>query len=101
MNCDVIAALASLNTVPNITTTRAANSFWSLVSICASRWQCGQVVNMKGITTILPLKLESRICLPAGSVMVNSGDLRGTGGMAKAETVSATNEVAARIRTAR
>src|ERR1700676_5611866 len=56
---------------------------------------------MDGITTILRLRLESRICLPEGSVTVNSGDLRGTGGMAKAETVSATNEVAARTRIAR
>src|SRR6185437_10785933 len=51
---------------------------------------------MNGITTILPLRLESRICLPDGSTKVNSGDLRGTGGVAKAETVSATNDVAAK-----
>ena len=56
---------------------------------------------MNGITTILPLRLESRIGLPDGSVMVNSGDLRGTGGVAKAETVSATNAVAAKARIAR
>src|ERR1700733_12327528 len=53
---------------------------------------------MNGITTILPLRLESSIGLPDGSVLVNSGDLRGTGGMAKAETVSATNAVAAKAR---
>src|SRR5665213_2269662 len=53
---------------------------------------------MNGITTILPFRLESRICLPDGSTKVNSGDLRGTGGVAKAETVSATNAVAAKAR---
>src|SRR3984885_12532552 len=56
---------------------------------------------MNGITTILPLRLESSMGLPDGSVIVNSGDLRGTGGVAKAETVSATNAVAARTRIAR
>src|SRR5882724_8598935 len=56
---------------------------------------------MNGITMILPLRLETSVCLPDGSVTVNSGDLRGTGGVAKAETVSATNAVAARTRIAR
>src|SRR5437763_9572851 len=35
--------------------------------------------NRNSIITTLPLKLERSICLPEGSWMANSGDLRGKG----------------------
>src|SRR5262245_13465123 len=46
--------------------------------------QWGQLVTRKSTTTTLPVKLDSLVCLPDGSVIVSSGDLRGTGAVADA-----------------
>src|ERR1700743_2430066 len=80
MNCVAIGPFASLKIVPSTCNPRGPYSCCNLVSISASCWQCGQVVNMNGSTRTLPRKEEIRTCLPLGSITVNSGDLRGVPG---------------------
>src|SRR5260370_10511162 len=46
--------------------------------------------NRNSITTTLPVKLESMVVLPPGSLMVNSGDLRGNEAAGKAKDDAAT-----------
>src|SRR5258708_27523 len=57
---------------------REPNSFCSLFMVWATRKQCADLRKRNSITTTLPLKLESRVVLPEGSLMANSGDLRST-----------------------
>src|SRR5260370_5244940 len=47
--------------------------------VIATRMQCSDPRKRNSITTTLPLKLESIVVLPPGSLIVKSGDLRGTG----------------------
>src|SRR2546428_11810318 len=57
---------------------RGPNWLCSLFNICATRWQCGDWMKRNSFSTTLPLKLESSVCLPEGSTIVNSVDLLGT-----------------------
>src|SRR5689334_14561065 len=57
---------------------RAPSSLLSLFSVVATRMQCGDLTKRNSNTTTLPLKLESCVVLPEASAMVNSGDLRST-----------------------
>src|SRR5260370_1066346 len=61
---------------------RGPNSWCSLVMVREVRWQCGQLVIRNSISTTLPLRLDSRVCLPEGSTIRNSGDRRGIGRIA-------------------
>jgi hypothetical protein len=45
--------------------------------VIANRIQCWDPRNRNSITTTLPLKLESIVVFPPGSLIVKSGDLRG------------------------
>src|SRR5215813_10962259 len=62
--------------------------------ICATFRHEAERRKKNSIITTLPLKLDSITCLPEGSLMVKSGDLRGT-------TVEGTTAVLARVRNTR
>src|SRR5262249_46121109 len=62
--------------------------------VCATFRQEAERRKKNSIITTLPLKPESSNCLPEGSLMVKSGDLRGT-------TVEGTTAVLAIVRNTR
>src|SRR5215469_8183322 len=76
------------NAMPIGSNPREPSSRRSFPMVADARAQWGQLVMRNSINTTLPLRLESSTCLPEGSVMTNSGDLRGTGEIAHAEAPS-------------
>src|SRR5450631_3820683 len=76
-----------LNATSTACNPRGPNSCCSFVTNCENLWQCSHQVATNPMSTTLPFKLERNVSLPEASTMVNSGALRGTGGIAKIDVL--------------